>query len=84
MSVSQIDDDEVEYVDENTNIDDEGDVDDEDDCDDIAIGDDDDVDVCCASGGHRIKPLTSARLLSLWATTPPDFARILSSSSSGS
>ena len=40
---------------------------------------DDDDDVCCASGRHRIKPLTSARLLSLWATTPPDFARILSS-----
>ena len=44
----------------------------------------DDDDVGCASGRHRIKPLTSARLLSLWATTPPDFARILSSSSSGS
>ena len=41
--------------------------------------DDDGDDVCCASGRHRIKPLTSARLLSLWATTPPDFARILSS-----
>ena len=60
-------------------VDDEADVDDEDDEDDIAIDDDDDVDVCCASGGHRIKPLTSARVLSLWATTPPDFARILSS-----
>ena len=82
--MSQIDDDEVEYVNDNADIDDEADVDDEDDEDDIAIDDDDDVDVCCASGRHRIKPLTSARLLSLWATTPPDFARILSSSSSGS